>query len=537
MKTKQKSLSLFSRIFIVNLVVVFIAFTLISLISYTQLRAYTRSERVSSILAATSHIVDLSRQTDEVFKEMQFILQDAPYPYLNYNKIADRIESNYRSTLITVANSTNFSIMKISPNKEILFRYADINAFNKDIIITPNNNYYNENRGKEYIVASEPLSQILSGTIPSQASTVSYLGENYYTIWGDMDNLFTSSALTVMKPIFSAGKMDYLLMLFIPAPQINILLNNIASNFIVASIISLIVSIALSYALSYRISKPLKAMNEAAMKLASGDFSMRVNSGKENTVGEISELITTFNDMAESLQSLEENQRSFTASIAHELRTPMTSIIGFIDSILDGTIPKEKADEYLKICLTEARRLSRLVTGIMDVSQVEFKMQKIEFEPFDINECIRRQIVKYQDKISEKDIEVFVEFDNEECICLCDSDSITRVVINILDNAIKFVNSSGYIKVDVHTSSGKAYVSIENSGNGISNKDLKHVFDKFYKTDRSRGLDKNGIGLGLYLVKNIISLHDESIEVSSEEGKFTRFTFTLKLDKSSHRNK
>ncbi len=536
MKTKQKSLSLFSRIFIVNLVVVFIAFTLISLISYTQLRAYTRSERVSSILAATSHIVDLSRQTDEVFKEMQFILQDAPYPYLNYNKIADKIESNYRSTLITVANSTNFSIMKISPNKEILFRYADINAFNKNTIITPKNNF-NENRNKEYIVATEPLSQILSGTIPSQASTVSYLGENYYTIWGDMDNLFTSSALTVMKPIFSAGKMDYLLMLFIPAPQINILLNNIASNFIVASIISLIVSIALSYALSYRISKPLKAMNEAAMKLASGDFSMRVNSGNENTVGEINELINTFNDMAESLQCLEENQRSFTASIAHELRTPMTSIIGFIDSILDGTIPKEKADEYLKICLAEARRLSRLITGIMDVSQIEIKTQKLEYEPFDINECIRRQIVKYQDRISEKDIDVSVEFNSEECICLCDSDSITRVVINILDNAIKFVNIGGYIKVDVHTRGSKAYISIENSGDGISNKDLKRIFDKFYKTDRSRGLDKNGIGLGLYLVKNIISLHDESIDVSSEEGKFTRFTFTLKLNKPSHYNK
>ena len=152
-------------------------------------------------------------------------------------------------------------------------------------------------------------------------------------------------------------------------------------------------------------------MNEAAMKLASGDFSKRVNTD-DNNIGEIRELISTFNDMAESIENSEENQRAFTASIAHELRTPMTSIIGFIDSILDGTIPKEKTDEYLEICLAEARRLSKLTTELMDISRIESGNAKLDMDLFDINECIRLQVIKYQDRISEKNLEIIAEFED-----------------------------------------------------------------------------------------------------------------------------
>lgn len=136
-----------------------------------------------------------------------------------------------------------------------------------------------------------------------------------------------------------------------------------------------------------------------------------------------------------------------------------------------------------------------------------------------------------QDLIFEKNLSVSVEFENDECICLCDKDSITRVFINLIDNSIKFANTDGYIKIAVKTHSGKAYITVENSGDGIDKHDLKHIFDKFYKTDKSRGLDKKGIGLGLYLVKNILSLHKENIEAESTLGEFTRFTFTLKLQK------
>lgn len=531
MNTKNRRISLFSRIFGINLIISFISFTLMAVICYSRMYSYLESEHLNSILTASSQILGITRQTDELYSELDRLQRENEVSYHNYAKIRGQIDSNYRSTLATIASSTNFSVMKITPDNKVLFRYADIKAFQPGII-TREKESDNE---KEYINPSEPLKTMLSGSIPSSALKENYGGEEYYVIWGTLDKMFTDTTLTVMKPIYSSGAMDYLLLLFIPLPQINVLLNVITSNFILAALISLLVSVSLSYALSYRISKPLKDMNQAAMKLASGDFTMRVDSDKDNTISEIDELIDTFNDMAESLQNSEENQRSFTASIAHELRTPMTSIIGFTDSILDGTIPPDKAKEYLEICLSEERRLSRLVTELMDVSRIESGTQKLEYTDFDINECIRRQIIKYEDRIAVKNIEVIAEFDTDSCICRCDSDSITRVVINLLDNAIKFTPEGGRINVDVSMKYTKAYISFENTGAGIDPSDIKHVFDKFYKTDKSRGLDKKGIGLGLYLVKNILVLHGETIEVKSEPGKFTRFTFTLTLSKSSNK--
>ena len=524
-----KKNSLFLKIFTINLVIILVAFIIMSAICYTRINSYLRTEHVSSILTASSKVVDLTKRTDELFKELDSLRNQNPQLRYNYGKLMGQIEDNYRNTLAIIASSTDFSIMQISPDNKILFRYADINNFEKGIVFSLKD--ASTGRTYEYLNSPASFSEMLKGNFSSSISTVEYNGEEYYVYWGNMENMFHVTTLTVMKPIYADGNIDSMLVLFIPTPQIRFLLNVLASNFLLAAMISLLISVTLSYALTYRISKPLKAMNEVAMKLASGDFSKRVNTD-DNNIGEIRELITTFNDMAEAIENSEENQRAFTASIAHELRTPMTSIIGFIDSILDGTVPKEKAGEYLEICLSEARRLSKLVAELMDVSTLENGNTALEMVPFDINECIRRQIVKFQDRISEKKLEISVEFYEEECICLCDKDAVTRVCINLLDNAIKFADEDGFIKIKVTPHSGKAYITIENSGAGIPERDLKHVFDKFYKTDKSRGLDKKGIGLGLYLVKNLLSLHGENISVESTENEFTRFTFTLPVSKT-----
>lgn len=528
----KRKKSLFLKIFSINLLIILIAFTIMSVICYARINSYLRSEHVSSILTASSKVVDLSKRTDELYKELEIIQKENPDIHYNYKKLIGQIEDNYRNTLSVISSSTDFSVMQITPDKKILFRYADIRNFSEGVIFSKENQ--KSGRQTEYIKASDTFSKMLSGDFPQSISKVSYNGEDYFVHWGNMDSMFTTTTLTVMKPLYENGNISSMLILFIPTPQIRFLLNVVASNFILAAIISLLISVVLSYALTYRIAKPLKAMNEAAMKLASGDFSKRVSTD-DNNIGEIQELISTFNDMAESIENSEENQRAFTASIAHELRTPMTSIIGFIDSILDGTIPKEQSEEYLKICLSEARRLSKLTTELLDVSRIESGNAKLEMDYFDINECIRRQIIKYQDRIAEKRLDITVEFEEEDCICFCDKDSITRVIINLLDNAIKFAAVEGFIKISVSTRSGKAYVSIENNGEGIPKSELKHIFDKFYKTDKSRGLDKKGIGLGLYLVKNILSLHGENITVTSTEGEFTRFTFTLTLSRNIHK--
>ena len=529
---QKKKNSLFLKIFSINLLIILIAFIIMSVICYSRINSYLRSEHMSSILTASSKVVDLSKRTDELYKELEIIQKQNPEIHYNYGKLIGQIEDNYRNTLSVIASSTDFSVMHILSDKEIVFRYADIKNFSQGIIRTEKDSA--TGRTKEYLTSPASFDKILAGEPLSGISSVSYNGEEYLVYWGTMDKMFNTTTLTVMKPLYESGNISSMLILFIPTPQIKFLLNVITSNFLLAAIISLIVSVALSYVLTFRIAKPLKAMNEAAMKLASGDFSKRVNTD-DNNIGEIRELISTFNDMAESIENSEENQRAFTASIAHELRTPMTSIIGFIDSILDGTIPKEKTDEYLEICLAEARRLSKLTTELMDISRIESGNAKLDMDLFDINECIRLQVIKYQDRISEKNLEIIAEFEEDECICYCDKDSVTRVIINLLDNAIKFSKQDGYVKITVSTHSGKAIISFENSGDGIPKNELKHIFDKFYKTDKSRGLDKKGIGLGLYLVKNILSLHGESITATSEEGLFSRFTFTLKLGKNSHK--
>ncbi len=527
---KHRKKSLFLRIFSINLAIILIAFILMSAICYSRINSYLRSEHISSILTASSKVLELSKQTDELYAELSNLQKENPTIHYNYGRLIGQIDHNYRNTLSVIASSTDFSVMHVNPDGRILFRYADIQNFNSNIITIKKDKF--TGRQDEHLNAPDSFINMLKGEFPPSVSEVSHNGENFYVSWGDMGGMFKTSSLTVMKPLYENNEVSSVLILFIPAPQIKTLLNVVTSNFVLAAAISLLISVILSYTLSYRISKPLKAMNTAALKLASGDFAQRVTS-EENKIGEIQELIQTFNDMAEAIENSEENQRVFTASVAHELRTPMTSIIGFIDSILDGTIPKEKAPEYLDICLSEARRLSRLTSELIDISRFEGGNMKLEAEPFDINECIRRQIIKSQDIIAEKNLDVSVEFDTEECICLCDKDSITRVFINLIDNSIKFANTDGYIKIAVKNHSGKAYIMVENSGEGINSHDLKHIFDKFYKTDKSRGLDKKGIGLGLYLVKNILSLHGENIEVQSNVGEFTRFTFTLKLHKGN----
>lgn len=528
MKTpKHKRKSLFIKIFSVNMIIMLIAFIVMSAICYSRIASYLKDKEVSSILSASSKVYTTISEKDARIKELE--KESKLYPEFNYHyrALAGNIEENTRVALALIAANTDFSIMQITPEGEILYRYADIKNFASGTIELNHSGNY----APETINCPKTFANILNGKYPSNLSLSEYHEEDYYVYWGNMEKMFAETTLTVVKPLFRGNKLHSTIVLFIPTPQLNLLLKVITSNFLLASFISLLISTILSYAITYRISRPLKAMNKAAMKLASGDFSQRVNIDNNN-IGEIEELIKTFNDMAESIENSEENQRAFTASIAHELRTPMTSIIGFIDSILDGTIPEEKATEYLSICLSEARRLSKLTTELMDVSRIESGIAKLEFEPFDINECIRRQIIKYQDRISEKNLDISVEFEDETCICLCDKDSITRVFINLIDNAIKFSNHDGCIKIDVSTKSGKALISIENSGSYIPENELKHVFDKFYKSDKSRSLDKKGIGLGLYLVKNILSLHGENITVTSVKDEFTTFTFSLKLQKN-----
>lgn len=231
---------------------------------------------------------------------------------------------------------------------------------------------------------------------------------------------------------------------------------------------------------------------------------------------------------------MNDTHSEFISDISHELRTPMTSVSGFVGGMLDGTIPPEKHPEYLKLVYDESVRLTKLTNDMLEMSKMNSSEYKLDISSFDINELIRRCIIQLEQRISLKNLELEINFSAEIIKVLADKDAIQRVIINILDNAIKFSFENTKIIISSWYKDGKAYVGIGNFGIGIENGETKHIFDRFYKTDKSRTSDKKGAGLGLSMVKNIISLHKQQIWVDSSETKtgtgvkFTQFTFTLK---------
>ncbi len=307
--------------------------------------------------------------------------------------------------------------------------------------------------------------------------------------------------------------------------------------FLVSALITFAVAIIAIGIYTYYMVKPLRQIAFAAHKFGQGDFSTRV---KVKSRDEIGQLADEFNNMAESLCSSENIRRSFIANVSHELKTPMTTIAGFIDGILDGTIPPEKQSYYLKIVSDEVRRLSRLVRSMLDLSKIDNGELKLNYQNFDFVSTLISALVTFEAEIERKNIEIRGLEDMQSVYIDGDADLIHQVVYNLIENAVKFVNENGYIQFIINDLPDKTEFAIINSGHGIDKNDLGLVFDKFYKTDKSRSIDKKGMGLGLYLVKTIIGLHGGKITVSSEINKYCRFDFYIPRKtpkKSRHENK
>lgn len=342
---------------------------------------------------------------------------------------------------------------------------------------------------------------------------------------GNLDGLYNHTFLTVGVPLAFGDEIVGATYLAMPMPEINRYKYHIFRITISAITTAIIVAMVISYIYSRKASKPIMDLNNAAKAVANGNFDVKVSTDGDS---EMAELSSNFNAMVESLKSLEDMRSSFIANVSHELRTPMTTISGFVEGIMDGTIPPEKQDTYLKIVLDETKRLARLVTELLQLARIDAGTMQLNIRGFDINELIRITILKFESRINEKALDIDIDFENENEPVLADKDTVQRVVTNLFDNAIKFNYQNGYIKIAVKRHNGKIEISIENSGIGIEPDELLHIWERFYKTDKSRSYDKKGMGLGLYLVQGIIAAHDEKIWVESEKNKWARFTFTLK---------
>ncbi len=342
----------------------------------------------------------------------------------------------------------------------------------------------------------------------------------------NMDGVFNEKKFIVAEPIvidektvgvvcatrsFANGAEDYI--------------TDILKMFFISAAMSLFIAFVVIYLMSHRMIKPLRQMATATRRYAKGDFSYRVTI-KGND--ELSELAHAFNSMARALSTMESSRRSFVANVSHELKTPMTTISGFIDGILDGTIPEDKHEQYLTTVSDEIKRLSRLVTGMLNMSKSEAGELKLNITTFDLSDMVFKTLLSFEHIIENKCIEVRGLENIGSVYVNADESMINQVVYNLVDNAVKFTDTEGYIAINLQKAEDNSvFFSIRNSGAGIPSEDLGKIFERFYKVDKSRSYDVKGAGLGLYIVKTIIDMHDGKISVDSVEGEYTEFSFEL----------
>ena len=316
------------------------------------------------------------------------------------------------------------------------------------------------------------------------------------------------------------------------AGTLTVFLKEILKMFIISSLAVLILAFAAVYFITADLVRPLRKMVAATQSFSKGDFTVRV---PVESYDEIGQLAISFNNMATSLATTEVARRSFTANVSHELRTPMTTIAGFIDGILDGTIPPEKRDDYLKIVSEEIKRLSRLVRSMLNIARIEAGELELRPDLFDVNDTVIRTVFTFEQPLEAKNIEVR-GLDGGKVMVEADPDLIHQVVYNLIENAVKFCNEGGFIDVNYSEDDSYTSVGIRNTGDGIPKDEIPHIFDRFYKADKSRSRDKGGAGLGLHIVRSIVNLHGGDIIVRSVEGEYCEFVFTIPKPHKSKKN-
>lgn len=343
---------------------------------------------------------------------------------------------------------------------------------------------------------------------------------------GNLDGLLDNRCYTVGRLVENMGRpMGYVFALT-SAESMKVFVSDMFSSFILAAGLMLLASSILAIFFTNRLTNPLRRISEAARRFGSGDFSVRVPVDGDD---EVSQLAVTFNTMARNLETIDSSRASFMGNIAHELRTPMTSIKGFIDGMLDGTIPDDMREHYLGLVSREVGRLTRLIQNMLDISKLEAGEYRVNAQVYDVWDSVMSVAFSAEQRIEDHHIQI-EGLNPKRTNVYADQDLVYQVVYNILDNAIKFTPDGGTIRFGVQKSGGFVTISIRNTGEGIAKDALPFVFDRFYKEDRSRGLNTKGSGLGLHICKVLVGLSGGKLWAESEEGQWCQFSFTLPCD-------
>ena len=352
------------------------------------------------------------------------------------------------------------------------------------------------------------------------------MSDDTYAVRTTLGDIYEDTHFVVGVPIVSEGATVGFVLAVTGARALTTMWRTFIGLFFMTAVTVLLLSFVVSAWVSMRQSRPIHEMAEATRRFAEGNFDVRMHNYEGVT--EITELAESFNNMADSLQETERQRREFIANASHELKTPMTTIAGYTDGILDGTIPPEQEKEYLRIISDEARRLSRLVRRMLEVSQLQSRDLTRTKAPFDVCESMRRVLISMEKKITDRGLDVDADIPDSGIMVLGDNDLITQVIYNLLENAAKFARKGSALYLGVTTLNGKALISVRNEGETIPAEEIPLLFERFHKSDKSRSEDKDGVGLGLYVVKTILDQHKEHIAVTSENG-LTTFTFSVTL--------
>lgn len=399
--------------------------------------------------------------------------------------------------------------------------YDEVNGLLKIACLTNDMNGIIVDRlGYVYMVSSNEYSSLKYTNIDITNFNMN-TNENIVYKKISINNDYNSIVGAFVKPIYSNNQLDGYIIMVENEP-----VNEKRTIFIIwiSIILAVIVTGAIvKYFAQLLLVEPIEEINNAAKRLAKGDVQERVKVVGKNEIGELAE---SFNKMAQSIEQSDNIRREFISNVSHELRSPITSIKGFIGGILDGVIPRDKENYYLKIVYDEIDRLARLVNDLLDISAMESGKFNLNISEFDINQTISLCILNLENKIQTKGLNVKAIFHEKRCFAIGDRDRILQVMTNLLENAIKYSDDNGQIEVNISTKGEKIFVSIFNSCNILSENDLNHIWDRFYKSDKSR-TNKISTGLGLPIVRLILSQHNQDIWVENVEDKGVKFIFTL----------
>lgn len=435
---------------------------------------------------------------------------------IDYQKVINETTDNMYNQAVSISNTYSMDyFFGKSSLSNLTLQLKTVAAYNNTVIMMLNT------RGEVIINTNEDTPSQETVTIedfdPARTGTRRYIISTFH-------DYFDEDYITVIAPItYNMGIRGYVL-IHKSVSSVKSGITNIFNTNYITMLICMFLSAFFIVIAYYVIHKPISEITLAVKEFGHGNLGYKIKKYDDDEIGRLAAALTY---MSAKLNELEESQKKFIANVSHDFRSPLTSIKGYLEAILDGTIPHEMQDKYLNIVIFETERLSKLTNNLLTLNNIDSQKNRLNLETFDINVVIKRVIETFDGTCKNKGISFDLTFSDKSVMVTADLERISQVLYNLVDNAIKFSHNNSYIYINESERGEKVFISIKDTGIGIPKDSVDKIWERFYKSDLSRGKDKKGTGLGLSIVKEIINAHQENIDVISTEGAGTEFIFSL----------